>query len=320
MTTATTARHSNLDWVLLVALAAINQAAISVLPARFGSGILFVLVMMALAALMLWGFARLQKRWERADAVFYGIAALCVSSLLYAIYFVFMNTPAAQAAAGGLAQKIFYFHVPVAYGVYVCGGICLWASAAYLMRPREKWNAWAKAGAEGAALFGALVMCSGPLWAKKAWGVYWTWDPRLTTLLLSVLIYVAVVLLRAFTGDGRAERQFAAALGVLGTVNLPIIHYSVQKWGGNHPTVVTKGGGGLGDPAMYHALWLSSWAITVLLVALLVWLRCRSALLSATLANTWQEAMARGLVDHWSDEPAPRPIAEGVGSKSPSLD
>jgi heme exporter protein C len=121
-----------------------------------------------------------------------------------------------------------------------------------------------------------MVMVSGPLWAKKAWGVYWTWDPRLTTLLLSILIYVAIVLLRSFAGGGDAERRFAAAFGVLGTANLPIIHYSVQKWGGNHPTVIGKGGGGLQDPSMKIALFVGFFAMT-LLAALLLTLRSRLA-------------------------------------------
>jgi heme exporter protein C len=112
--------------------------------------------------------------------------------------------------------------------------------------------------------------------------VYWTWDPRLTTLLLSILIYVAIVVLRSFSGDGDAERKFAAAFGVLGTANLPIIHYSVQKWGGNHPTVIGKGGGGLQDPAMVQALMGGFFAMT-LLAALLLVLRAKLAESSARL-------------------------------------
>lgn len=74
-----------------------------------------------------------------------------------------------------------------------------------------------------------------------------------------MLVYVAVVVLRAFAGDGEAERKFAAALGVLGTVNLPIIHYSVRKWGGNHPTVISQGGGGLKRPTCSWPWGLASW-------------------------------------------------------------
>jgi heme exporter protein C len=186
------------------------------------------------------------------------------------ILFIFLRVPMAQPQAGGIAQKIFYFHVPAANALYLCGAVCFVASALYLYRPSEAANAWAKAGAECASIFGALVMVSGPLWAKKAWGVYWTWDPRLTTLLLSILIYVALVLLRSFAGGGEAERKFAAAFGILGTANLPIIHYSVQKWGGNHPTVLkSSGGGGLGDPTMYYALYWGLVAMALMAILLL---------------------------------------------------
>src|SRR5690349_17285428 len=158
------------------------------------------------------------------DKVFYGLFAATAAIFAYLIGYIFLVTPLAQLQAGGLAQKIFYFHVPAAYAMYLSGAVCFVSSALYLAGASDARDAWGKAGAECAVVFGMLVLTSGPLWAKKAWGVYWTWDPRLTTSLLSVLIYVAVVVLRAFGGNGDAERRFAAALGVLGTVNLPIIH------------------------------------------------------------------------------------------------
>jgi heme exporter protein C len=201
-------------------------------------------------------------------------AAVSLGALIGASFYY---APMAQMAAGGFAQKIFYFHVPAAYAMYVAGAVCLVGSAAYLLHPSAARDAWAKAGAECAVFFGLIVMTSGPLWAKKAWGVYWTWDPRLTTLLLSVLIYASIVLLRSFVGDGDAERRFLAAFGVLGTVNLPIIHLSVRKWGGNHPTVITRGGGGI-TTEMARTLGLGFVAMT-LLVALLLWLRVRKAML-----------------------------------------
>jgi heme exporter protein C len=227
---------------------------------------------------------------------FYGLVGLTLATFVYLIAYVFFEAPTAQLAAGGLAQKIFYFHVPAAYAMYLCGAICFGASGAYLVNATDKRDAWARAGAECAVAFGLMVLTSGPLWAKKAWGVYWTWDPRLTTLLLSVLIYVAVVVLRAFAGDGEAERKFAAALGVLGTINLPIIHYSVQKWGGNHPTVIGKGGGGLSSPEMQHALVVGFVAMT-LLAAVLLWLRYRVALLGARTTELEQQAVALGLTE-----------------------
>jgi heme exporter protein C len=205
-------------------------------------------------------------------------AALSLGALLDATFFY---APMAQLAAGGFAQKIFYFHVPAAYAMYLSGLVCMVGSAAYLMRATPARDAWAKAGAECAVFFGLIVMTSGPLWAKKAWGVYWTWDPRLTSLMLSVLIYTSIALLRAFVGDGDSERRFLSAFGVLGTVNLPIIHLSVRKWGGNHPTVITGSGGGIA-PKMATALGIGFLAMTFL-VALLLWLRARKTILERSI-------------------------------------
>jgi heme exporter protein C len=124
--------------------------------------------------------------------------------------------------------------------------------------------------------------------------VYWTWDPRLTTSMLSVLLYVAYVVLRLFTGDGDAERKFAAALGVLGAANLPIIHFSVQKWGGNHPKVITSGGGGLQHPDMKTGLLLGFLSFTLIAIVLLWW-RMRIDLAASRLADLEQEALELGI-------------------------
>jgi heme exporter protein C len=233
---------------------------------------------------------------QRKNAVFYGLLAVTALCFFYLIWFVFMHAPVAQAAAGGLAQKIFYFHVPSAYCVYISGIVCGVASAAYLLKGTDGRDAWARAGAECAVAFGFMMLTSGPLWAKKAWGVYWVWDPRLTTALLTVLIYAAVVVLRAFAGEGEAERRFAAALSVLGTFNLPIIHYSVQKWGGNHPVVVGKGGGGLGHPDMKHAFLMGSISMALLAIVLL-WSRARLALSQSRLGRLNEQVAASGIGD-----------------------
>ncbi|MCH2108810.1 MAG: hypothetical protein MK135_05740, partial [Polyangiaceae bacterium] len=92
---------------------------------------------------------------------------LAVTGIAFAghIWFLFLKTPEAQAAAGGLAQKIFYFHVPAAYALYLSGLVCFAASAVYLVRPGALANAWARAGAEAAVVFGLMVLGSGPIWA-----------------------------------------------------------------------------------------------------------------------------------------------------------
>lgn len=228
--------------------------------------------------------------------------ALATFGFAFHLWFIFTQTPEAQAAAGGLAQKIFYFHVPAAYALYLSGVVCFIGSALYLLRPTNARNAWARAGAEAAVVFGGMVLTSGPLWAKKAWGVYWTWDPRLTTLLLSVVLYLAMVILRRFTGDGDSERRFAAAFGVLGTTILPIIHYSVRLWGGNHPTVIGKDGGGLSDPAMGQALGMGFVTMT-LLAFLLLALRARTALLESRVHEAEELAFTLGLLGDEEDAP-----------------
>jgi heme exporter protein C len=100
------------------------------------------------------------------DKLFYGLTTAFAAALSYTIPLIFLMTPSAQEAAGGLAQKIFYFHMPVAIAVYVTGAVCFVASAIYSVKPSEEANAWARAGADCAALFGTLVLCSGPVWAK----------------------------------------------------------------------------------------------------------------------------------------------------------
>ena len=205
-------------------------------------------------------------------------------AMVVAIPFLFLGTPVAQEAAGGIAQRIFYFHVPSAVAMYLGGTVCFGASVAFLLGETDQRDAMARAGAEVAVLFGAMVLVSGPLWAKKAWGVYWTWDPRLTTSLLSWTIYVAIVVFRRFGGEGSVERRATAAMGVLGWFLLWLVHWSVQLWGGNHPTVIGRGGGGLGDPRMGQALGLGFLAIG-LLAATLVWLRTRVYALEARIID-----------------------------------
>lgn len=231
---------------------------------------------------------------RRFDALFVPLFATSLVLLLATIGVTFLRAPV--EASMGIVQKIFYFHVPSAYVMYIGATACFAGSVAYLLRPTDARDALARAGAEVSVVFGAIVLLTGPLWAAKAWGYYWTWDPRLTTALLSWLIYVAYVVLRAFSGDGPGERRFAAALGILGAANLPIIHYSVQKWGGQHPVVVGNGGGGLRHPDMLLAFLLGMLAFTFFSV-LLLWVRGRLELVRSRLARAEEAAIDLGLDD-----------------------
>jgi heme exporter protein C len=226
------------------------------------------------------------------DRAFYALAAVTTVTFVVEIFFIFLRAPV--EARMGIVQKIFYFHVPSAYAMYLGAVACLIGSVGYLARSSDASDALALAGAEVAVVFGTIVLTTGPLWGAKAWGTFWTWDPRLTTELLSVLIYVSYLVLRAFAGDGDGERRFAAALGILGASILPIIHFSVQKWGGQHPMVITGRGGGLQDPKMKVALSLGFLAFTLLAV-LFVWARARLEMVRSRLRRAEEDAIDLGL-------------------------
>ena len=185
------------------------------------------------------------------------------------LYLIFVVAPVEQQM--GIVQKIFYFHVPSAYAMYIGFAVSAVGSALYLIKRDPKWDALGVAGAEVGSLFCVIVLLTGPLWARKAWGVWWTWDPRLTTTLLAGMIFAAYLALRSMGSAGEVEKRFAAGLALFGLIDLPLIHYSVQRWRGVHPTVITGKGGGL-ESEMYWALGMSFIAFTGLAV-LLIWAR-----------------------------------------------
>jgi len=228
----------------------------------------------------------------RGTPYFFGLVGVATLLVLASLDVIFFRAPVEKTM--GIVQKIFYFHVPSAVCMYVGATACFAGSIAYLLRPTELADAIARAGAELAVVFGVIVLGTGSLWASKAWGTYWTWDPRLTTMMLSVLLYLSYLVLRAFAGDGEGERKFAAGLGVMAAANLPIIHFSVQKWAGQHPTVITSRGGGLGHADMKLALGLG-FAAMFFVVAALLWVRVRGQLLESRFARLEEDALDAGL-------------------------
>jgi heme exporter protein C len=213
--------------------------------------------------------------------------------MLVELYLIFVHAPTEKQM--GIVQKIFYFHVPSAYGMYIGFGVSAIASAFYLAKRDERWDAWAVAGAEVGAIFTLIILLTGPLWGRKAWGTYWTWDPRLTTTLLAGMVYFAYIVLRSFGATGEVEKRFAAGLAIFGVLDMPIIHYSVQRWRGTHPTVITGKGGGL-HPDMYPALFVGFLLFTLIGV-LLLWQRARVERLRQRALTLEVEAAERGLLE-----------------------
>jgi heme exporter protein C len=133
----------------------------------------------------------------------------------------------------GLVQKIFYFHMPTAMLMLLSAIFCGIVSAAFLATKRPAFDHTAVAAAELTVLYGAIALITGPLWARKAWGVWWVWDPRLTMSLLMWMIFVSYLLLRKYGGPG--SEKLAAGLAVFGMANSPFVYISVNVWRTMHP-------------------------------------------------------------------------------------
>lgn len=225
-----------------------------------------------------------------------GLLALlggAIATLIAALYAIFVHAPVERTM--GVAQRIFYFHVPCAISMeywFFAAGFC---SLVYLFKRDERWDAFAIAFAEVGMMFFACVLTTGPLWARKAWGVWWTWDPRLTSTLLAGMIYFAYLVLRSGGAVGETGKRFAAALAILGAIDVPVIKYSVERWRGTHPQVITGQGGGI-HPDMVPALVLS--LVTILLVGLaLVWIRVRAERALQRVEVLEADAADRGLLE-----------------------
>lgn len=231
--------------------------------------------------------------WPRAQTL---LGAAAIVALAVALWHIFAVAPVELQM--GIVQKIFYFHVPSAYAMYLAFVLSAVGSAVHLFRRDERWDALAVAGAEVGLVFCLIVLVTGPLWARKAWGTYWTWDPRLTTTLLAGMIYAAFNVLRGFGQSGEAEKRFASALGFLGLLLLPVIHFSVQRWRGQHPTVITRAGGGI-HPDMVPAL-VSGFVSFTALVVFLVWSRFAIERVRQRLVALEREAAQDGLLGEGS--------------------
>ena len=158
---------------------------------------------------------------------------LVVTILLFG-YAPFMLIDAPYEASMGLVSKIFYFHVPSAIALFLSAFIAGIASAVFLFGKKPAADRVALAAAELTIVFGLVVLVSGPLWARKAWGVWWQWDARLTSTLIMWLVFQAYLLLRRFGGPG--SEKLSAAVAVFGAALVPFVYWSVNMWRTMHPT------------------------------------------------------------------------------------
>jgi heme exporter protein C len=175
----------------------------------------------------------------------------------------------------GDVQRIMYVHVPAVWMALIGLTVNFACSVAYLMKASWKTDAWAEAGAEVGVLFGAFGTLLGAIWGKPTWGVYWTWDPRLTTAAIAIVIYMGYLALRRFVDDSEKRATWSAVVGIIAFVDVPIIWYSVRWWRSLHQIQSTPK---TVDPLMTFALRWGAVTFLCFFLAFL-WQRYRLAML-----------------------------------------
>ena len=189
----------------------------------------------------------------------------------------------------GIVQRIFYLHVPLAWVAYLAYFVVLVASILFLVTRDRRWDAIARSSVEIGVLFTTLFLIVGSLWAKPIWNTWWTWDARLTTTLILWFIYVGYIMLRAYTPDPERAARFGAVLGIVGFLDVPIVHFSVQWWRTLHPEPVAARSDPQLPPEMIVTLIVSILAVTLLYATFMVY---RTALQSLRDENQDLEARA----------------------------
>jgi heme exporter protein C len=189
-----------------------------------------------------------------------------------ALYFAFIYAPTENIM--GVVQRIFYFHVASAWTGLLSFFFVFLGGALYLWKKDPKYDRFSHAAVELGIFYFAIVLITGPIWAKPVWGAWWTWDPRLTSTFVLFLIYVAYILLRTSLKEHPSVRTYAAVYGIIGFVDVPIVWMSIHWWRTIHPKVITPQKINL-DPKMWTSVLV---CFATMLVLYFVLLRLRIGL------------------------------------------
>jgi len=158
--------------------------------------------------------------------------ALGVAFLLVGSYLGLFVAPAEQYM--GNVQRIMYVHVPTAWNWMLAVLYAFGCAIAFLFTARTKWDARMEAGLEVGTLFAFLLCCQGAIWAKPTWGVWWDWDPRLTSVAVLLFAFLGILALRGFVDDPQRRAVWCAVATIIASVDLPIVYYSVKWWNSLH--------------------------------------------------------------------------------------
>jgi heme exporter protein C len=184
--------------------------------------------------------------------------------MIAALGLVFLWVP--TEVTMGVVQRVLYFHVPLAWVAFLAFFVVLVGSILYLWKREDRWDRLAYCSAEIGVVFTTLNLISGVIWAKPVWGVWWIWDARLTTALVLWFFYVAYLLVRSYASETQT-RNFAAVIGIIGFVNVPIVFMAIRWWRTIHPGPVVQTGGLA--PSMLYTLIVCLVAFTLFYVVLM---------------------------------------------------
>jgi len=203
-----------------------------------------------------------EKMRRRLDTV---LGIILFLSMILALYMAFLGAPREKTM--GDLQRIFYFHVPAAIAGLTAFAVNFAASLMYVIRKNRRWDNLALSAAETGVMFFVMVLVTGPIWAKPAWFVWWTWSPRLTLSLVLCLLYVAYLLIRNYIEDPERKAMVAAVFGIVAFIDVPLVWFSIRWWRDLHPSPMLETGGL--SPAMRPAFFVCMAAFMVLLAYLL---------------------------------------------------
>ena len=214
---------------------------------------------------------------ERIAIMLAVAAALLLAYDLYQIFLVLPND-----ALQGAIYRIIYFHIPAAITGMLGCFVALTLSALYLSTGNFRYDSLAASVVEVSLVFLLVTIFTGSIWARIIWGIWWTWDPRLTSFLVCILIYAGYLMLRRSVDEPTQRARLSAALCIFGCVDIVIVWKSIEWFRTQHPAPVLsiRTGGGNIDPAMEHMIYLNFLAILLMAAALV-------------LVRTRQEATAR---------------------------
>ncbi len=203
-----------------------------------------------------------EKLQSHLDAILMVIVGFGMAVALYMALIV-----APRESTMGDLQRIFYFHVASAITGMTAFAVNFVASLMYVVRKNRWWDNLALSAAEIGVMFFSIVLVTGPIWAKAAWFVWWTWSPRLTLSLMLGLLYVAYLLIRKYIEDPERKAMVSAVFGIVAFIDTPLVWFSIRWWRDHHPSPMLETGAL--DPSMRPALLISWIAFQFLLIYLL---------------------------------------------------